>query len=44
MDNIENALLEKALQFLYERSLAKAGLQADIIVIKKSENEEEKVS
>lgn len=44
MDSIENALFEKALQFLYERRLAMAGLQAEIIITRKSENEKEKAS
>ena len=35
MENLENAILEKALRFLYERRLAQLGIQADIIITKK---------
>lgn len=44
MDSTEDVIFEKALKFLFERSLAMAGLQAEVIVTKKTENEKEKVS
>lgn len=44
MNSIEDELFKTALKFLYERSLARAGLQAEIMVTKKPENEKEKVS
>ena len=37
-------LYERALRFLVEKNLEQLGLQANITIIKKPENEKEKVS
>lgn len=42
MDSMEDAAFEKALRFLYERSLSKEGLQAEITVIKKEPSKQDK--
>lgn len=36
--------IKTALQFLYERSLARAGFQVEVIVTKKSENKKRRTS
>lgn len=42
MDSIEDAAFEKALRFLYERTLEKMGFQAEITVIKKEPSKQGK--